>query len=59
MNLLNRTTFFAPWNERAIRGMDDVGICIRNVTEATRIKKNKKVVSEYGEMGSYDSGSSN
>jgi len=48
MNLLDRTIFFAPWNERAIRGMDDVDICIRNVTEASRIQKNKKSISEYG-----------
>jgi len=48
MNLLNRTILFAPWNERAIRGMDDVSICIQNVTEGTRIKKNKKAISEYG-----------
>ena len=49
MNLLNRTIFFSPWNERAIRGMDDIDICIQTNAEATRIQKNKKVISEYGE----------
>ena len=57
MNLLDRTIFFSPWNERTIRGMDDIEICIQGVIVAPRTEENKKVISEYGgEIVSYDSG---